>query len=240
MVKENLVVVEGKIVLCDSRIVADKFGKKHAYVIRIAQKLMSDFAITNSDSKSPLVREKEDEYRGKKYIYYEMDKQFFTHLAMRFRGEKAFEWQCKFIDAFFQMEQKLLNQGVQQKNIRWQREREQGKEIRLDLTNIVQKFIQYSKDQGASEKGADMYYSNISLMEYKALGLIEKNEKVSKSFRNTLNIMDLNSLLSAERTARKALLKGMEQKLHYKDVFQLAKTNVILLADIMVIKLVTK
>jgi len=236
MAIENLVAVSGNIILCDSQVVADKFEKKHAYIVRLVQKLISDFGKIKGDSKSPLIREKEGEYRGKKYIYYEMDKKFFAHLAMRFRGEKAFEWQCKFIDAFFHMEQQLLEQRVQQKNIEWQREREQGKEIRLDLTDIIQTFIQYSRDQGASEKGANMYYSNITQMEYKALGLIEKNEKVNKGLRNTLDIMDLYSLLSAERVARKALSDGMKQELHYKDIFQIAKKDVMQLADIMVIK----
>lgn len=73
-------------------------------------------------------------------------------------------------------------------------------------------------------------------MQYKALLLVEKNEKVSKDFRNMLNLMDLNHLIAAESVARKALITGMEQELHYKDCFQLAKKNVIDLANIMVIK----
>lgn len=235
MNKEKLVLVDNNIILCDSRIVADKFEKKHAYVVRLIRKLILDFVSLKGDVGSPLNIEKEGSYRGKKYIYYEMDKKFFTHLAMRFRGKRAFKWQCKFIDAFFQMEQELLKQRVQRKNIEWKREREQGQTVRLDLTNIVQTFIQYAKAQGASEKGANMYYSNITKMEYKALGLIEKNERVGNSFRNTLDIMDLHNLLSAEKVARKALMKGINQKLHYKDIFQLAKQNVLQLADIMVI-----
>lgn len=233
---ENLVVMDGEIILCDSRIVADKFEKKHAYIVDVIKKLIADFDKIKGRNSRLLIREKEGAYRGKKYIYYEMDKKFFVHLAMRFRGEKAFEWQGRFIDAFFQMEQELLRQKVQQKNIEWQREREQGKTIRLDLTGVVQAFIQYSKAQGASEKGANNYYSNITKMEYKALGLIERNEKINANFRNTLNIMDLYSLLSAERVARKTLLEGMDQELHYKDIFQLAKQNVMQLADIMIIK----
>lgn len=73
-------------------------------------------------------------------------------------------------------------------------------------------------------------------LQYKALKLIEKNEKIDKQFRNTLDIMDLHNLLSAEQVARKALIDGIEQKLHYKDIYQLAKQRVFQLADIMIIK----
>jgi len=37
------------------------------------------------------------------------------------------------------------------------------------------------------------------------------------------------------RVARKALMDGIEQGLHYKDIYQLAKQRVFQLADIMVI-----
>lgn len=234
--EDNLVVLKGQKILCDSRVVADKFGKKHAYVTRLVQTLIEDFNKNKGDFRSPLAREKWSEYRGQKYIYYEMDKKFFVHLAMRFRGKKAFEWQIKFIDAFFLMEKTLLRKS----NPEWLQDREQGKQIRLYLTDEVKIFIEYAKNQGASEKGANMYYSNITKMEYKALGLIEKNEKISKDFRGTLDSMDLNHLLAAENVARKALMDGMEQELHYKDIFQFAKQNVIQLADIMVIKTISE
>ncbi len=226
----NLVALKGRKILCDSRTVADKFRKKHSHVVKLIRKLSCDFKEIKGNPKSPLIQEKEDEYRGRKYIYYDMDKEFFTHLTMRFRGEKAFEWQRKFIKSFFQMEQALLRQS----NLEWQQEREQGKQIRIELTDEIKTFIDYAVGQGS--KNAKRYYTTITKMQYKALGLIEKNEKVDKQFRNALDSMELNSLLSAERVARKALTDGVEQKLHYKDIFQLAKINVIQLADIMVIK----
>lgn len=222
----DLVIVHGKKILCDSRIVADRFGKKHAFIIRIINKLINDF---KGDPKSPLILKKEDEYRGKKYIYYEMDKEFFTHLMMRFKGKKAFEWQCAFVKAFFQMEQALLRQS----NLEWQREREQGKQIRLDLADEIKEFIEYATTNGS--QNAKNYYATITKMQYKALGLIEKNEKINKTFRNTLDLMDLHNLISSEQIARKALIEGMGRNLHYKDIYQLAKQRVLKFADIILI-----
>ena len=214
--------------LYDSKLIADKFGKKHAYVVTLIKKLVLDFDEIK-ESESPLILEKEDEYRGKKYIYYEMDRAFFSHLSMRFKGKEAFKWQKQFIRAFFQMEQMLLRQS----NLEWQREREQGKQIRLALVDEIKDFVDYAIEQGS--KNAKHYYATITKLQYKALGLIEKNEKIDKRFRNTLDIMDLHNLLSAEMIARKALLSGINQKLHYKDIFQLAKQRVLQFADIILI-----
>jgi len=242
-------------------VVADKFDKKHVYVVRVIQTLINNFSgdfkspeilekskgdanfklalplkkhILNNNLEIPLFFKKEGKSRGKKFIYYEMDKEFFSHLTMRFRGEKAFIWQCKFIKAFFQMEEALLRQS----NLEWQREREQGKQIRLALTDEIKIFIDYAFTGGS--QNANNYYSTITKMQYKALGLIEKNEKIDKEFRNTLDMMDLNNLISSEQIARKALMDGIEQKLHYKDIFQLAKKRVLQFANIIIIRTTKK
>lgn len=225
----DLVILQGKKILCDSRVVAEKFKKKHAYITRLINNLKLDFSKIKGDFKSPLIQEKKEEYRGQKYTYYEMDKIFFSHLVMRLKGNIALEWQNKFIEAFFQMEQALL----QRLNLEWQREREQGKEIRLNLVDEIKNFIEYAVDQDS--ENANHYYNLITKMQYRALGLIENNEKINKEFRNTLNIMDLHNLLSSEIIARRALLDGIEQKLHYKDIFQLAKTNVLQFANLVLI-----
>ena len=226
---DNLVVLEDKQILCDSRVVAEKFGKKHAYVVDVIKKLIGDFEENKGRIARPLFKEKEEEYRGQKYTYYEMDKIFFSHLVMRLKGKSSFEWQSKFVQAFFEMEKAL----VRQSNLEWQREREQGKEIRLNLTDEIKNFIEYAVAQGS--ENANHYYNLITKMQYKALGLIENNEKISKEFRNTLDIMDLHNLLSSEIIARKSLLDGIEQKLHYKDIFQLAKTNILQFANLVLI-----
>lgn len=159
-----------------------------------------------------------------------MNKPAFSFLVMRFTGKKAIEWQLKFNAAFYQMEQAILRQS----NAEWIATREGSKQARLALTDEVKPFIGYAIRQGSNN--AKKYYLLITKMEYKALGLIEKNEKISDEFRNTLNMMDLSHLISAEYVARNALVEGMEQSLHYKDIYQLAKQRVLQLADILIVR----
>ena len=228
--KKQLVESKQDQIFCNSQMVAEKFGKRHQYVINKIDKLIVDFGQIKGEESFPLKFQKtESEYRGQKYKSYQMDKQSFSLLAMQFTGKKALFWQAKFIEAFCLMEQ----QNLMRANLEWQREREQGKQIRLEFTDTTKDFVDYATNQGSIN--AAKYYITLTKLQYKALKLIEKNEKVDPEFRNTLDTMELNNLLSAEKVARKALLDGMNQKLHYKDIYQLAKVRVLQLADIMVI-----
>ncbi len=68
-------------------------------------------------------------------------------------------------------------------------------------------------------------------MEYKALELIAKNEKVSKNFRDTLDAMQLSFLVTAEQVAKSAIQQGMDDGLHYKDIYQFSKEKVCYFAE---------
>lgn len=235
--KNELVHSSKKEVYCDSRVIAEKFGKQHQNILRKIDNLKADLENLDTQKATPkkhttteTFKEKTHFYRGQNFRYYEMNRPAFSLFVMSFTGKKALEWKRKFNDAFYTMERVLL----QQDNLEWQREREQGKQIRLELTDEIKTFIEYATNQGSSQ--ANKYYITLTKLQYKALGLIEKNEKIDKQFRNTLDTMELSSLLSAERVARKALIDGIEQGLHYKDIYQLAKQRVFQLADILVIK----
>jgi len=234
--KNELVEAKRGEILCDSRTVAKKFSKQHKHVLEKIDKIKKDLKnLTDETSatkkiKFPLLfTEKTYLSRGQTYKYIEMNKPAYTLLVMEFSGKKSFQIKMLFNDAFYQMEQALLRQS----NLEWKQEREQGKQIRIVLTDEIKIFVDYAISQGS--QNAKRYYTTITQMNYKALGLIEASEKIDKQFRNTLDIMDLHNLLSAEMIARKALLSGINQKLHYKDIFQLAKQRVLQFADIILI-----
>ena len=68
-------------------------------------------------------------------------------------------------------------------------------------------------------------------MEYKALELISKNQKVPSGFRDTLDLMDLSFLNTAEQIAKAAIRDGMETGMHYKEIYIHAKDKVMSFAD---------
>lgn len=232
--KNELVIIKKQGVFCSSEVVADKFGKRHNYVIKKIQQLQTKFGtIKGLKSLTLNFHKTTNKYRNQEYLVYLMDKETFSLLCMQFTGDRALEWQAKFTHAFHAMERMLLLQN----NLEWKQTRIQGKQIHRNLTDEIKNFVDYATQQGS--ENAKKYYITITKMEYKALRLIEKNEKVDDNFRNTLDIMDLNHLIAAEGVARKALIIGMEQQLHYKDIYQLAKNNVFQLADMMIIPQLT-
>jgi len=205
-------------VYADSRVVAEKFGKRHQTVVRSIERLIKEYEDFSNTSGVPNTIASTDEYKGQKYTYYQMDRRFFSLLAMRFKGKKAFEWQIKFNDAFYAMEKSLVQLAQNQQSEMWLAQREQAKLIRQEETDIIKDFVAYATAQGSTK--AQFYYKHITMAVYKCLGLIQyKHPKL----RETLDMMQTSQLILAEMVARKSLEKYMANGENYRVVFVLVK-----------------
>ena len=200
-----------------SRIVAEVFGKAHRSVLRNIRNLESsdDFNQHNF----VLIDFKDD--KGRTFQEYEMTRDGFSILVMGFTGKKAMLWKEKFLKAFNAMERELLKT---KDTLEWKAARLQGKNVRRSITDSIKDFVAYAETQGS--RSARMYYANITNMEYKALGMLEQSKSVKGSFRDTLNLMDLCFLQVAENIAKLAIQAGMDDGIHYKDIYALAKDKV--------------
>tara|TARA_R110002012_G_scaffold316344_2_gene531204 strand:+ start:824 stop:1531 length:708 start_codon:yes stop_codon:yes gene_type:complete len=215
----GLVVIQNEKPMTTSLLIADKFNKPHADLLKVIRKTITQLPVEFSQgnfSESEFTNE-----RGRTYKCYEMTRDAYSLIVMGLNGKGALDWKVKFIQAFNMMESELLKKT---NNLEWKQARLQSKEVRLSVTDTIKDFVEYSAKQGS--KSVSMYYSNITKMEYKALELIEKNQKVPKGFRDTLDVMDLSFLNSAEQVARASLREGMDNGLHYKEIYILAKERV--------------
>ena len=213
----DLVVMhEGK-QMVSSQLVADKFEKAHRDVLRAIKNLdcSEEFKVRNF-AQCSFKNKMNREYDG-----YMMTRDGFSFLCMGFTGKKAAEWKEAFINAFNSMEKQILQQND---SLEWKQARLQSKSARRSFTDVVKQFVEYATKQGS--KSAVMYYTNITKMEYAALELTEKGQKLPKDFRDTLDCMDLCFLATAEQVAKNALQQGMEMEMHYKEIYQLAKERV--------------
>lgn len=110
---KNLVKVENNQVVVSSREIAVNFEKRHDHVLRDIENHMK--SLENADYPNlgrGLFIESEyttDNSNGIYYKEYLMNRDGFTLLAMGFTGQKALEWKLKYIDAFNQMEETILN-----------------------------------------------------------------------------------------------------------------------------------
>ena len=215
---DSLVVAIRDQAMTDSLKVAEFFGKQHRNVLQAIERLdcPEEFGQLNFQQ-SFYVNE-----QNKKQPMYHMTKDGFTFLAMGFRGKKAAEFKVKYISAFNRME-KIINQ---RHNSAWIEQRNAGKVVRRELTDTIQEFIEYAEGQGS--KNARHYYSNLTNMTYKALFLV--GSASPQPFRDMLAIMEHSCLHICEAICRNAITDGMQQGLHYKEIYQLAKSRVEVLA----------
>lgn len=222
---DDLVSIVNEKPMTTSLIVTERFKKEHRTVLRAIENLECsqrfrehNFVLSSYKSK-----------QGKELPMYLMTRDGFTFLCMGFTGEEAAKWKEAYIKAFNSMESQLLRLANNEK-IEWRQARLQGTDVRVGTWGVcVKEFVEYCKTQGS--KSAEKYYVAITNMEYKALGLIEQKEKVPSHFRDTLDLMDLSFLMAAELTAVNAIRYGMGKGMDYKDIFRLAKQDVMRFAD---------
>lgn len=231
--KENmtgLVFIKKGEVVTDSIKLAEKFNKPHNRVLISIDKLKADvenLAVINVTAKSDEYSFKEitRNIRGRNYRCFEMNRNAFSLVAMSFTGKRALQWKMDFIKAFNLMEKSILKSNLNRDDLGWKQVRSDSKNVRLELTGCIQEFVEYATAQGSTS--ASRYYGNITKMEYVALRLLEYKEKVPSNFRDTLDKMTLFMIVMAEHVANETIKQGMEDSLHYKEIFLLAKQAVI-------------
>lgn len=182
---------------------------------------LTDKTLTVRMDKKKFILESYVNERGQTYSRYRMNRPAFSLLMMQMSGKKALIVQDAFNMAFYDMEQYILKQ----QNADFKEVREQSKVARLEVTDSIKELVDYSIAQGS--KNAKFYYSTITKETYKALGFLAKGEKVGSEFRDHLDKFQLHELVMAEAWASRVISKGVEEGLHYKEIYLLAKQKVI-------------
>lgn len=220
---ENLVEIKNGKILTSSLIVSEYFKKNHKDVLRAIKSI--DLKDEDMEfSRRNFTPSTYTDSRGKKQTMYLMTEDGWTFLVMGFNGKEANSIKIKFIKAFRDMQTMLQNKN----NESWKEIRTHGKLARRELTDVIQEFVEYATSQGSTS--AKFYYSNITKMTYKALAMLEKGAKVSPGFRDLLDNSNLTFLAAAELKAEDALQFGMQEGMHYKEIYEYAKNKVEVLA----------
>ena len=166
---------------------------------------------------------KETTYTNKmnrSYKMYELNEQAYMKLAMRLSGyKKADMVQDAIIEAFSMMKYALLNKS----NSTWLDEKEKGKVIRLQETDVIQEFVDYATKQGSSNAG--FYYSHITKLTNKNLEfLVQVNG--GKPLKDLVGVEGFGMIGVVEQKAAAVIQKGMNDGLPYKYIYKLVKQEV--------------
>lgn len=222
----KLVEVKKNEIYCDSSIVARKFELQHASIVRTIEKLIQDLSELRVFSKHPKIMKEDRVYRGNPYTAYLMNRPFFSLLVPKLKGKKALEWQIKFNDAFYEMEQQLFQLEKNKYDREWIDVRHKGKKTRIEETDIIKKFVEYAAKQGS--KNSKFYYVHITNATYKALGLMVQRKP---KLRDIMNIYEISELLLAERIAKNSIKRYMDLGRNYKDIYESVKDDLVNFAN---------
>lgn len=224
----ELVEVKREHVYCDSLMVSRKFGQKHNKVTRTIEKLIEDLGKLTGTESTPKYEKEDRCYRGRDYTAYLMDRRFFSLLAMRFKGTKALEWQIKFIDAFFEMEEKILVTNINKHDRSWLSSRDISKIARRAETDVIKQFVEYATNQGS--KSAKFYYKHITNATYEALGFMAQKQP---KLRDSMDIYEVSQLILAEKLAKEKILEYMNKGRNYKDIYKSVKEDLIVYSGLL-------
>lgn len=212
---DDLVYLRNEEAVCDSLQVAEKFGKRHADVIRSIENLIRNDSTQNCVQCFKQVSYKDD--TGKKNKMYLMNRDGFTFLVMGFTGKKANEWKWQYIKAFNQMENFIREKSTQV----WVETRKAGKLTRKAETDTIQKLVEYAKVQGSSH--AEMLYMTYSKLANKMAGINKRDEAT---------VMQLNNLSLMENIILHEIDLGIMQEKHYKEIYKDCKKRLETVKDL--------
>ncbi len=198
----NLVYLKNDAAVCDSLQIAEKFGKRHADVIRAIENL-----IKNDPTQNCVRCFKKSRYKdakGEQRPMYFINRDGFTFLIMGFTGKDADIWKWKYIKAFNQMEKLIREKSTAAYRVSDQEERT----TRRAETDVIKEFVEYARAQGSTH--ADYYYSNYTRLAYKAAGITDKMTAAG---------LQLDDLALVEHLIAHTLRTGMAAGHSYKDIY---------------------
>lgn len=189
--------------VCSSLQVAEKFGKRHADVIRAINNLLEN------DSTQNCVRcfnkASYTDAKGEKRPMYVMNRDGFTFLVMGFTGNKANEWKWQYIKAFNKMEEFIK----EKKSHEWIEERKAGKLTRKSETDTIKRLVEYAKEQGSTH--SEMLYTVYSKLANSMAGVKSRDEATRR---------DLNNLSLMEHIILCEIDKGIVANKPYKEIYK--------------------
>jgi phage regulator Rha-like protein len=202
--------------------IAKGFGIEHFAVLRLVHKYEGVF------QKKRAFAFKSQKSGGRPTTFCMLDEEQTIFLVTLMRNsDVVVDFKSRLTGEFTRMKNELIRVASQNQNAQWLETRRAGKETRLIATDSIKAFVDYAKGQGSTK--AEMYYANISKMENKALFLLEQKYT---NLRDTLDIHQLSTIKSADQIVMKALKDGMDNGMHYRDIYALAKLRVESFAEI--------
>lgn len=212
--KNDLMLFEHReIAVVSSRIIADRFGKRHNNLLASIKELVKGLLENKQTPRDYFIRsDYQDEQNNQHYPEYLCTRDGFSLLVMGFTGQKAMEWKIKYIQAFNAMESFIK----ERQSSEWLITRKQGKLVRRNETDTIANLIEYAKSQGS--RSADKMYMVYSKLVNSLVG-------IEPGRRDAIPFKTLSTITFLEDMILHTVDEEMQKNSHYKDIYKLCKAN---------------
>ncbi len=224
----DLVIIVNNEVFTTSLIIAEKTNNSVHSVRELIKTYKSDleeFGVLSFEMRKP---NKNSKGGRPQEIYYLNEQQTTLLLAFMRNSVIVIDFKKKLVKEFYKMKKTLEKIYSMRKTDVWVETRHNQKCVRKEETDTIKKFVEYSMVQGS--ENYRKYYTLITNMENKALFIVKDKFPNLKDVLTTRQLM--NSAVCNEIVIN-ALEEGMENCIHYKEIFQLAKKRVETFASVM-------
>ena len=213
----------------DSRLIATRLGIGHRPMYRLLVKYQTEMSelgkvcFENAPSAAG---------QNQKFAHLNEDQSIFA-LTLTKNTVETVALKLDLTKAFKRFRDMALRQAraaERRAHLDWQQSRQDGKLDRRAQTDTIKEFTMYAQAQGS--KNAHRYYQNITSMENKALFILASAFPRPDNIRDILDTFQLGHIRTADNIIIKALREGMDQGMHYKDIFQMAKQRIIQFSDL--------
>ncbi|MFG6384712.1 MAG: Rha family transcriptional regulator, partial [Lachnospiraceae bacterium] len=215
---QELIKVMGNDIFTDSKIIAEGTGNQHEAVQKIINKYgadIEDFGALRFEMRVL----KHENYKGstREKIYYLNEEQATFIITLLRNSKKVVEFKKELVRQFYQMRKFILEKQSKE----WQETRRNGKLIRREETDTIQRLIEYAKEQGSEH--ADKLYLVYSKLANSIVGISNRDEAT---------IIQLNNLSMMEHIILCVIDMGIITGKHYKEIYQDCKQRVQMVKDL--------
>lgn len=218
---ELVILEKGNIALTNSLIIANGMKLSHHSVTRLIDKYLERLNKMGEVVRFEIDKPKSEKGGRPVRIAWLNKKQFLFLATLMRNSNTVLDFKETLINEFERLQNIVAQLLTQRQNTAWLEQRKQGILARNTETDVIKTFTEYSKGQGSTH--AEMYYANITKMENKALFLLEQK---FPNVRNALTGYQLSIIASADMVVSRALKYGMKEKMHYSDIYQMAKERI--------------
>lgn len=190
----------------DSRLLASLLDHRHRNIFQNVTRYTTELSVLGLLTFEEEAV-KEQDARGVKYQKYAMlneDQCYFILTLMR-NNATVVKSKLALVKAFRDARNQLVKRDMA---------RIEGKQVRITETDSIKQLVTYASGQGS--KNAEMYYANITKMTNSLLG-------IDTGQRETLDVKQLKQVAMLDLIADVAIRDGIQQGLHYKDIYKLVK-----------------